>query len=147
MDKLVETAGVNPMDMGARVALAVQGTLIIFFIVSPVMGFLLARGIQSRVNFVLSWCVGMFVTLVGGFGMNLLLRRAIPVETMSNLAITLLSAAASLAFGILLARYLTWWMGEPGKPAWAIEQENIDPDEMMPHEKRRRDEMERRKRR
>jgi hypothetical protein len=147
MEQLQETAGVNAMDIGFQVAFAFQATLIIFFVVSPVMGYFLARGIKSRVNFVLSWCCGTLVTLVGSFGLSLLLRRSIPQENLPDVAIALLSGLASMATGILLARYLVWWLAEPGKAAWVIEHDKLQTDELMPFEIRRRQEMERRKRR
>lgn len=144
MDQL--QTGTNATNLSFQLALAVQGTFIIFFVVSPLMGYLLARGIKNRVNFVISWCAGMLLVLVGSFGLNLLLRRYIPVEILPDVAVSILSGVAAVAAGILLARYLVWWQADPGKPAWVIAHDKMATDEMMPFEKRRRHEMERRKR-
>lgn len=139
------TQGLNATDISVRVAFAFQATLILFFIVSPVMGYLLSRSIHNRVNLVLSWCCGVLVTLLGGFGLSFLLRQAIPEDRLPDLAVGLLSGTGAVTFGILLARYITWWLAEPGKAAWVIEHDNMPDDELMPHERRRREEMERRK--
>src|SRR5262245_57231276 len=104
MNELQNATGANPTDLSFRLALAVQGTFIIFFVVSPIMGYLLARGIKNRTSFVISWCAGTLLVLVGSFGLNLLLRRVIPVENLSDIGVSILSGIAAIAAGILLAR-------------------------------------------
>jgi hypothetical protein len=133
-------------NLGALLVFAVQGTLILFFIVSPVMGYLLARSIQKRVNGVIAWCMGVMVILVGNFGVSVLLRRVIPQEQLSDLALTLLCGAGSFAAGILLARYIVFFLADPGKPQWVVEYENMPQEDMLPFERRKHMEVERRKR-
>lgn len=110
------------------------------------MGFLLARSIQKRVNGVIAWCMGVLVILVGNFGVSVLLRRVIPLEQLSDLALIGLCAMGSVAAGILLARYIVYFLADPGKPQWVVEYESMPKDEMLPFERRKQQEVARRKR-
>lgn len=146
---LQNAAGVGTSDaanLGVLLAFAVQGTFIVFFVISPIMGYLLARSIQSRVNGVIAWCAGVLVILLGNFGVSMLLRRAIPPAQLPDFALTLLCGAGSVAAGVLLAKYIVYFLADPGKPQWVIEYENMQKDELLPFERRKYQEVERRKR-
>ncbi|MCU0513853.1 MAG: hypothetical protein MUE40_14940 [Anaerolineae bacterium] len=145
MNELQTATGLQQADLAAQVAFAIQGTLIVFFVVAPVLGWLLARGVARRANAVLAWCCAVLVVLVGSFGLNWLLRRAIPPAQLPDVAVHGLSLAAALASGLLLARYLLWLLAEPGKAPWVIEHEQLQDDELLPFERRRKLEMARRK--
>jgi hypothetical protein len=145
MEQLGSTMGAPSEDITARLAFAIQFTLILFFIISPIMGYFIAQGIKKRANFFIGWGIGVLIVLLGSFGLSFILRQAIPVTMLSDIAIGLLSSVASVAAGILLAKYIVWVMGDPGKAAWVIEHEKLQEDDLLPFERRRRAEEERRK--
>jgi hypothetical protein len=147
MNELINTAGLNGqgMDIAERLVFAIQGTLILFFVVSPIMGYIIARQIKDRTRVVIGVCMGMLIVIVGNMGLNLLLLRLLPEGTLPDWAIALLSFAASGAIGMIVAKYILWVLAEPGTPEWLKEDESRPYEELAPFEKRRRDEMARRK--
>ncbi len=146
MEQLGNTLGApSEGDLAAQVAFAFQFTLILFFVISPIMGYFIAQGVKTRANFFIGWGIGVLIVLLGSFGLNFVLRQAIPVTILPDIAIGLLSSIASVASGILLAKYIVWVMGDPGKAVWVIEHETLKEDELLPFERRRRAEEERRK--
>lgn len=145
MDRLAEAAGLNTDDIGLRLAFAIQGTFILFFVVSPIMGYLFTRQIKNRTRVVIGVCLGMLMTILSNMGLNLLLLRLLPEGTLPDWGIALLSFAASGAIGMIVARYILWVMADPGTPQWLKDDDTRSYDELAPFEKRRRDEMARRK--
>jgi|GEM_PF-3250855 len=137
--------GFQALDLGAQVAYAMQATLILFFLVSPIMGFVLAQQIKNRTRLVIGAGIGILIVLVGNIGLTLLLGRLLPVGTLPDWAIVMLSWAASGAIGMIVAKYIMWVMADPGVPEWLTESEKRPYDELAPFEKRRREEMNRRK--
>jgi hypothetical protein len=146
METLTDASGINTLSLGARVAFALQFTLILFFIISPVMGYFLAREIHKRVNLVLAWGTGTLVMLGGSFALAYVLRGAIPLERLDNTVLSLLSGVAAVCAGMLLARFLSWWLRDPELPQWAKELQNLPPEEMSPIDYRRKAWLERKKR-
>jgi hypothetical protein len=146
MDTMQQVMPVNEVGLAARVAFAVQFVLILFFIISPIMGYFIAQEVKNRVNFVLAWGVGVLVMLGGSFALAYVLRGAIPLERVDNVLLGLLSGIAAVITGILLARFLTWWLRDPELPQWAQEQQNIAPADMTPVDRRRKAWLERKKR-
>lgn len=137
--------GFQAMDLGAQVAIAIQFTLILFFVISPIMGYVLAQQIKDRTRLVIGAGIGILIVLLSNVGLTILLMRGLQVGTLPDWAIILLSFAASGALGILVAKYIMWVMADPGIPQWLTEGENRPYHELAPFEKRRRDEMARRK--
>ncbi|NJR12486.1 hypothetical protein HC776_00940 [bacterium] len=69
----------------------------------------------------------------------------LPLGTLPDWAIVMLSFAASGAVAMLVSKYLLWAMAEPGTPQWLTESDARAYHELAPFEKKRRDEMNRRK--
>lgn len=148
MDTLSNATGVTgfqAMDLGAQVAFAIQMTLILFFIVSPIMGYFLAQQIKNRTRLVIGVGIGMLIVIVGNVGLTLLLGRILPVGVLPDWAIVMLSFAGSGAAGMIVAKYILWVMADPGKPQWVIEEEQRPYEDMTPFERRRHEEMTRRR--
>ena len=137
--------GFQGLELGAQVAFAMQATLILFFLVSPIMGLVLAQQIKNRTRLVIGAGIGILIVLVGNVGLTLLLGRLLPVGRLPDWAIMLLSFAASGTGGMIVAKYIMWVMADPGVPEWLTESEKRPYDELAPFEKRRRDEVNRRK--
>jgi hypothetical protein len=133
------------MELGAQLTIAIQFTLIIFFVISPIMGYIVAQQIKNRTRVVIGVGIGILVVLFGNMGLTMLLMRALPVGTLPDWAIVLLSFAASGAMAIIVAKYILWVMADPGTPQWLTESDSRAYHELAPFEKRRRDEMARRK--
>lgn len=89
--------------------------------------------------------LAMLIMCVGNVGLNLWLRHAIPVERMSNTAISTLSLIIVLSSSYLIARYVVWVLDEPGKPQWVIDEENLLPEMMTPFDQRRHEYFQRRR--
>lgn len=146
MEQITDAMGApSEIEMQARLAFAAQFTLLLFFIISPIMGYLIAQGVKKRANFFIGWGIGVLIVLLGSFGLSFILRQAIPATTLPETAVGLLSCMASIAAGILLAKYIVWVMGDPGKAAWVVEHDALKEEELLPFERRRRAEEERRK--
>lgn len=124
--------------------LALQATLILFFVVSPLMGMIIWRSTAKHYNRIMVLCFGVLITLLANIGINYLLRRLDSNKVMSDLAITVLSFIAAMALGIMLARGLAFFISPPGKPGWVIEMENIPDHELSPFDEKRRLHMARR---
>ncbi len=144
-ETLKNATGLSGMDLGSQVAFAMQGTLIIFFIVSPIMGYVLAQQIKNRTRLVIGGGIGILIVLCGSIGLTLLLIRLFPAGALPDWAVVLLSFAFSGAIGMMVSRYIMWVMADPGTPQWLTESENRPYDELAPFEKRRRNEVNRRK--
>jgi hypothetical protein len=145
LNTLSKVTGFQALDIGAQVAFAFQMTLVLFFIVSPIMGFVLAQQIKSRTRLVIGMGIGILVVLVGNVGLTLLLGRLLPAGTLPDWAIVGLSFAGSGAAGMIVAKYILWVMADPGVPQWLVEPDKRPYHELSPFEKRRHDEMKRRK--
>lgn len=147
MGQLTHTLG-TPSEAGlaAQMAFAFQFTLVLFFVISPMMGYFIAQGVKNRTNFFIGWGIGVLIMLLGSFGLSFLLRAAIPVDAMSDMVVGILSCVAAVAAGILLAKYIVWAMADPGKPAWVVAHENLKDEDLLPFERRRKREEARRNR-
>jgi hypothetical protein len=95
--------------VAAQVAFAVQSVLILFFVVSPFMGWLFARSMAGRANVFLVVSVVMFIVIGANMGINLALRALLSEAQMSGIAIAILSFVASLALALLIGRYVLWY--------------------------------------
>ncbi|NJR12485.1 hypothetical protein HC776_00935 [bacterium] len=68
-DTLQNATGITSfqaMDLGTQVAIAVQVTLILFFIISPMMGYVLAQGIKDRTRVVIGVGIRHGLIVMGG---------------------------------------------------------------------------------
>lgn len=148
MNELKNATGVTgfqALDLAGQVAFAMQATLFLFFIVSPIMGYVLAQQIKNRTRLVIGGGIGVLIVLVGNVGLTLLLGKILPLGTLPDWAIVLLSFAASGAAAMIVAKYILWVMADPGIPQWLTESDKRPYHELAPFEKRRRDEVNRRK--
>lgn len=136
--------GVNPAELGARVAVAFQGTLIIFAIIAPLMGGIFARVTEKRSDALIAWSIGMLIVLGVQFGMSYLLQSNLPTERLPVWAIQLLSMVTGLAVGGLVVRYVQWYNRPPAN-IWTLEFENRPEDELSIFDIKRKEWLERKK--
>lgn len=115
-------------------------------VAAPVLYLLFLKVLDDFANLYLAVSLSIFLMIAGYFGLNILLREVIPEAWMSNATIAGLSLAFSIAAAVLIGRFLEWYMREPDKPQWVIEMENLEDDDMMPFDRKRKAYMERRKR-
>ena len=115
-------------------------------VAAPVLYLLFLKVLDDFVNLYLAVSISIFLMIASYFGLNILLREVIPEAWMSNATIAGLSLAFSIAAAVLIGRFLEWYMREPDKPQWVIEMENLEDDDMMPFDRKRKAYMERRKR-
>ncbi len=134
-------------ELALRFAFAVQGILVLFFVVSPLMGTMMHRGIAKRSTLVLVTCVMALLGNLIYMGMVHILRTSIPKTAISDFAWIILSFLTAVSLTWLVGRYLYWLLNDHFEPAaWVTEYEELTEADMLPFDRRRKQEMERRKR-
>jgi len=134
-------------DFALEIALAVQGILVIFFIISPLMGKLIHQGVAKFSSLVLIVCSMFIVGNLTYMGMVYGVYRLVPDGTIHPLLWITLSFFVAFSLSILVGRYLNWYFSDNFNPAvWVQEYEELTDADMMPFDRRRKREMERRKR-
>lgn len=134
-------------DLALRFALAVQGFLVLFFVISPLMGNLIHKGVARRSTQVLVVCVMALIGNLVYMMMVHLLRQFVPVTAISDFAWIVLSFLTAMSISWLIARYLHWLLSDNFELApWVTEYEELTDADMLPFDRRRKQEMERRKR-
>jgi len=134
-------------DLATRVALAVQGFLILFFVISPLMGKLIHTGIDKFSSLVLIVCTMFIVGNLSYMGMVYAVYPLIPDGVIHPLAWITLSFFTAFSLSVLVGRYMNWYFSDNINPAvWVQEYEELTEADMMPFDRRRKREMERRKR-
>jgi len=124
VDTFYRTLGLGSyqqMGLETQVVVALQATLIIFFVVSPIMGLQLAKTVANRTNLVLSFCSGMLTTMIVSGGVTYWLGTIIPEERLSPNVILTLCTIGGICLGYLVARYLNWVLSDPGEATWMSE--------------------------
>lgn len=127
----------TPEHLANQVLLAVQGTLLIFFVLAPVAGYLFAQSIKERLRLVLAWCSAVLIVLAGNLALNLALRQVIPPQHLSDLAIAGISLVASLACAAAVIRLILDLLAPPKKPDWLRDVDEIPPDRRTIFDQRR----------
>lgn len=134
-------------QIALQFALAVQGVLVLFFVISPVMGSLIHRGVAKRSTLVLVVCTMIVIGNLVYMGMVYIVRQTIPQSVIPDLIWIILSFCTAFSISVLIGRYLNWLLGDHEIPAvWVREYEELSEADMMPFDRRRKREMERRKR-
>ena len=134
-------------NLGIQVALAFQGMLILFFFISPFVGGLIHRGIAKASSLVLIVCSMLLIGNLVYMGMVYVVYRLLPVGVIHPFVWIILSFATAYSLAVLIGRYLNWLMSDNYDPAvWVKEYEALSDADLMPFDRRRKQEMERRKR-
>jgi hypothetical protein len=143
----VDALGVNPLALGVQVGLAVQGMIAVFFIVAPAMGWMIARGLgrDGARNRLLAWSVGLLLVLLSHLGLYLGLRYVVPQGVLGDATLNALCAVASVAFSVLVVRYLAWHLAEYEPKLAQKEHEAMLKEYMLPFDRARQAHMARRK--
>ncbi|MGB1287230.1 MAG: hypothetical protein ACPG7F_11895 [Aggregatilineales bacterium] len=144
MDGIVDSSALA--NLPAQVVAAVQGTLILFAIGAPFLGWLLSRATEKLANFLLAWSTALFVLLAGNFGFNLLLRELIAKDFLADVWVSVLSMALILPITVLLTRFIIWYLADPEPPAWMQNYDTMDESKLLPFERRRQEHMARKRR-
>ena len=126
------------------IAFIVQATLILFFVVSPIVGMFMHRAIAQTSTLVLVVCVCFLVADVGAFALFFGIRSIADESVIGDVPLGILSIVASGVVGILLGRYISWHYRAGGKPAYL---KDVDEMEFLsPVDRRRKQHMKRKKR-
>lgn len=141
----VDALGINSAELVAQAVVAVQGTLILFFVLAPLMGTVLARFIASRANAALATSLVILLVLLGNLFFNLVLRSLFTEDVLPAWAVGFISFLLSLLLAYGGARAALWALADPGKPRWMIEDENLPDDAKSVLDKRREQAIARRK--
>lgn len=135
----VDVLALDPVSLGAQLAVAVQGFFVLFFVVSPILGGIVARQVGKSSTAVMVWSIGFLVLVVVNFGLNFGLRLLLPISFLSNEAIAVLSSVSATALALLSARYAKNLFGEYDDTfARQLHQKMIEED-MLPFDKRRQE--------
>lgn len=134
-------------DLAFRVALGFQGTLVIFFMVSPLVGKMMHSAVAKVSNLVLIICTTLLVGNLIYMGMVYIGYPSLPDGTISNYVWIILSFCTAFSIAVLVGRYLNWYLSDNIQPGiWSQEFDNLADEEMLPFDRLRKREMERRKR-
>jgi len=145
MDILTRLSGFDELDISARLALAVQGTLLLFFVVSPLMGMLMARLFEKAADALLAFSAAMLVVCCVSFAFNWFAQSIIPPDRLPPWAVQALSFAFSGALAGLVMRYIRWYT-RPPQDIWTLELEATPEEDLSIFDQRRLDWLARKKR-
>ena len=153
MDEAIETSrlindtiGLNMGEMGARVVMFFNLTIVVFFIVSPILG-MFGQGIMGRSKdtfFAISSAI--LVGVVSNVGINYGLRYIMPEGRMSDFSMGLIAVLTSVALAWLVGRTVAFALAPPGKGYYQQQEDALEEEDLMPFERRRRQYQERRNR-
>ncbi len=125
-------------NLSLTLTLAVQGVVILFWVVSPFVGGIMAKGVKRRPNATLIIGLSLLVFNLLFVGLTYILQKARGDPNL-NTAISVSSLAIALAVAMVLARYLNWMM----KPAPSLMDEELrylisrDQTSLAPFEQKR----------
>lgn len=133
-------------DFATKFALALQGFLVIFFVISPMMGKLIHHSIAKASSLVLIVCTMLLIGNLVYMGMVYVVYRLLPEGAIHEIVWSILSFGMAFSLSVLVGRYMNWMMSDNIEPAvWVKEYEDLTEADMMPFDRRRKQEMERRK--
>ena len=126
-------------DLGVTLVLAVQAFFVLFWIISPIMGAIMAKAIENRTNSAMALGAFLLVFNLTFVGMTYFIRKAIPEERLSTTPLNLLSIVGALALALIVGRYVLWVLTPPPLPS-----EDFDTYEggLLPFEERKRERLE-----
>jgi hypothetical protein len=131
---------INVDELAVAAAIAVQAVMVMFFVISPLMGSVMWAGARKRKNSVLVLSLSLLIFNLTFVGLTFLLQRAINDSSLDH-AITFSSLAVAALLMFLSGRYLYWVMS-PSNPKDLMEAElryylQRDPATLTPWEKNR----------
>lgn len=133
-------------DFSIKFVLVLQGFLVVFFVVSPLMGKLVHQSIAKASSMVLIVCTMLLIGNVIYMGMVYGIYRILPKGTIHQIVWAILSFATAFSLSILVGRYMSWMMSDNFNSAvWKQEYDDLTEVDMMPFDRRRKQEMARRK--
>lgn len=141
-----DTIGLNMGEMGARVVMFFNLTIVVFFIVSPILG-MFGHSIMGRSKdnfFAISSAI--LVGVVSNVGINYGLRYIMPEGRMSDFTMGLIAVLTSVALAWLVGRTVAFALAPPGKGYYQQQEDALEEEDLMPFERRRRQYQERRNR-
>lgn len=134
-------------EAAQRFALALQGILVVFFVISPMMGKLLHQGVARYSSLVLVVCTMFIVGNLSYMGMVYIIYPELPPDSIPPLVWIMLSFLAAMSLSVLVGRYMNWFLSDKMDNTFYVkEYDNLSEADMMPFDRRRKREMERRKR-
>lgn len=141
-----DTIGLNMGEMGARVVMFFNLTIVVFFIVSPILG-MFGHSIMGRSKdnfFAISSAI--LVGVVSNVGINYGLRYIMPEGRMSDFSMGLIAVLTSVTLAWLVGRTVAFALAPPGKGYYQQQEDALEEEDLMPFERRRRQYQERRNR-
>ncbi|GEM_PF-2818751 len=134
-------------ELVLQLAFAIQGFLILFCVVSPVMGKLIHIGVAKFSTLVLIVCTMFIVANLSYMGMVYVVYPTMPSQTFHLFVWIILSFLTALSLSALVGRYMNWFYSDNfNRAIWIQEYDALTDVDMMPFDRRRKQEMERRKR-
>jgi hypothetical protein len=107
----------NTDDIGVKLAIAVNGFFVLFFLISPLLGGVIHRGVRNRWALSVGTAMALLVFNIVFLGLNYLLRGAFTREmaTTPQLVdpITITGLIAGLIAGLLVGAGLWWYFTKP----------------------------------
>ena len=141
-----DTMGLNMGEMGARVVMFFNLTIVVFFIISPILG-MFGQAITGRwKNTFFAISSAILVGVVSNVGINYGLRAIMPQGRMDDVSIGLIAVLTSLALAWLVGRTIVFALAPPGKGYYQQQEDALQEEDLMPFERRRRQHQARRNR-
>jgi hypothetical protein len=133
-------------DFALKFVFILQGFLVIFFVVSPLLGKFVHQSIAKASSMVLIVCTMLLIGNVVYMGMVYGIYSILPKGAIHQIIWAILSFATAFSLSILVGRYMSWMMSDNFNPAvWEQEYDDLTEADMMPFDRRRKQEMTRRK--
>lgn len=107
----------------SELGLVVAGTMLLFFVISPAMGYMMARQVRRRPLVIFVIGVMLLLSNVTFGALVYLLPRTLP-ESTSSTVIILISLGAGFLLALAVGAYLSWTFAPPGS-AVQDERKNI----------------------
>jgi|GEM_PF-4451062 len=136
---------IDPNEIAERLIFAVEAVLVLFFVISPIVGYIIARTIANRVNRLIVWCVMFLLVNVCANGGYAYFRERIPYERMPDISLIALMIVGAICIAMLVGKYLAWYLAPSGQSELEREFEEMTPEEMSPMDVRRKAEIERKR--
>ena len=132
---------INTNDLFVTILLVVQAVLILFFVVSPIGGALIARGIAKKTDHFLMLAV-MLMVFNGVFaGVTYYLQTQLDEATLTDTVASLIGVGAALFVSLPVGLWLFSHLGQYQSDLLKAERDHLDDDEFRPstifEEKRR----------
>lgn len=139
----MEPLGVDQEQLSRAVAIGLSGTIVIYAVISPIMGYFIARAIKQKWVFTMVTACMILTFILAGVGLSYGLPRLLPgVLTADQIAI--ISTAIAVGLSLSVAVYIRWYYTETDyRQLWLRELDSYEDE--LPFERKRREYMERRR--